>query len=215
MWWYCILQHFLVLKIDHFTHRLLNVNICRWAEVIRWLSNILNWSGVTSCQQMPRDIIYCMCWYCILQHFLVLKLDHFTHRLLNVNICRWAEVIRWLSNILNWSGVTSCQQMPRDIIYCMCWYCILQHFMLFKRDYLIHRLLNVIIFRVDMGDKRLSNILSWSGVTSCQLNVEKSHLLHVLLLHFAALPVVRNRSFYSSLAQCQYLSMSRGCQMTK
>ena len=103
--------------------------------------------------------------------------------------------------------------MPRNLIYCMCWYCTLQHFLVFKIHYLTHRLLNVNIFRWAEVVRWLSNILSWSGVTSCQWNAEKSHLLHVLVLHFAALPCVQNTWSYSLLAQCQHFSMSRGCQM--
>ena len=159
---------------------------------------------------MPRNLIYCMCWYFTWQHFMVLKIHYLTHRLINVNIFdeqrTWDDwVTIWTSHL--WRAVNG---MPRNLIYCMCWYCTLQHFLVFKIHYLTHRLLNVNIFRWAEVVRWLSNILSWSGVTSCQWNAEKSHLLHVLVFHLAALHGVKNTLSYSSLAQFHYFSSGHG-----
>ena len=181
-------SHFMVLRIHYLNGMPRNLIYCMLAGIV---FKILNFAALPCVQNTLSYSSLAQC-----QHFSMSR------------GCQMTELHFELSQA--WRVVNG---MPRNLIYCMCWYCTLQHFLVFKIHYLTHRLLNVNIFRWAEVVRWLSNILSWSGVTSCQWNAEKSHLLHVLVLHFAALPCVQNTWSYSLLAQCQHFSMSRGCQM--
>ena len=136
---------------------------CSISIFFEWTWAIKDWVTLWTSQAwrvvnvMPRNLIYCMCWYFTWQHFMVLKIHYLTHRLINVNIFdeqRTRDDWVTISTSHLWRAVNG---MPRNRIYCMCWYCTWQHFMVLKIHYLTHRLLNVIIFRVEI---RLSYILN-------------------------------------------------------